>query len=86
MNDRNLVQLILAETYEGVRGLFQTGTGTWVRKGDLLLSLNKLWKVINVVNEFDDTDDYSFIVSCCDLYEVTGAKIDAVYNKREIEE
>ena len=86
MDERKLVQLIVAENNEGKRGLFQSDTSNWVRKGDLLWSVGKFWEVINTVNTFDDSDYYSFIVSCCDLYEVTGAKIDAVYNKREIEE
>lgn len=86
MDDRKLVQLIVAENNEGKRGLFQTDTSILIRKGDLLWSVGKFWEVINTVNAFDDSDYYSFIVSCCDLYEVTGAKIDAYYNKRYIEE
>lgn len=86
MDDRKLVQLIVAENNEGKRGLFQIDTTKWIRKGDLLWSVGKFWEVINTVNTFDDNDTYSFIMTCCDLYEVTGAKIDAYYNKRFIEE
>lgn len=83
---RKFVQLVVAENNEGKRGLFQLDTKIWIKKGDLLWSLGKFWEVLDTVKTFDNNEDYHFIITCCDLYDVTGAEVEAYYSKHDIEE
>lgn len=80
MNDRRLVELIIAETVDGKRGLFQIKP-EYVSSGDLLRACGKIWEIVVRMTTFDDTEEYTCILKACDLYDVVGGNVDAIYRR-----
>lgn len=80
MNDRRLVELIIAETVDGKRGLFEIDP-EYLRSGDLLRAVGKIWEIVCRERCFDDSEEYTFIRKACDLYDVVGGKVDSIYRR-----
>lgn len=78
MNDRKLVELIIAETVDGKRGLFEIKP-EYLSSGDLLRAVGKVWEIVIRMTCFDDSEEYTFARKACDLYDVVGGRVDAVY-------
>lgn len=85
MNERRLVELIIAETVEGKRGLFEFKRAEYLHSGDLIRAVGKIWEVVCRETCFDDSEEYTFIRKACDLYEVVGGKVESVYRRSQIE-
>ena len=81
MNDRRLVELIIAETVDGKRGLFEFKPSQYLHSGDLIRAVGKIWEVVCRETCFDDSEEYTFIRKSCDLYDVVGGKVDSIYRR-----